>query len=78
MVSGPIVKDKSYFLFAMEYNNQNRDAVITSPVAPGTIYTGDFSQTLLFARLDQQLNANNRLTLRPITTASPTQTRRTP
>jgi outer membrane receptor protein involved in Fe transport len=64
MVSGPIVKDKSYFLFSMEYNDQNRDAVITSPVAPGTIYTGDFGQTLLFARIDQQLNAKNRLTLR--------------
>lgn len=64
MVSGPIVKDKSFFLFSMEYNDQNRDAVITSPVMPGTVYTGNFSQTLLFARLDQQLNANNRLTLR--------------
>jgi hypothetical protein len=64
MISGPIVKDKTYFLFSMEYSNQNRDAVITSPVQPGTVYSGDFSQTLLFARLDQQLNANNRLTLR--------------
>jgi outer membrane receptor protein involved in Fe transport len=63
-VSGPIVKDKSYFLFSMEYTDQNRDAIITSPVEPGTVYTGNFSQTLLFARLDQQLTKNNRLTLR--------------
>ena len=63
-VSGPIVKDKTYFLASYEYTNQNRDAVITSPVDPGAIYTGDFSQSLMFARLDQQLGQNNRLTLR--------------
>ena len=64
MISGPIIKDKTYFLFSMEYTDQTRDAVITSPVAPGTYYPGDFSQTLLFARIDQQISANNRLTLR--------------
>ncbi|MFZ1134042.1 MAG: TonB-dependent receptor [Candidatus Korobacteraceae bacterium] len=63
-VSGPIVKDKTYFLASYEYTNQNRDAVITSPVDPGAIYTGDFSQSLMFARLDQQLGQNNQLTLR--------------
>ena len=63
-VSGPIVKDKTFFLASLEYSNQNRDAVITSPVQPGTIYTGDFGQTLMLARLDQQLGQNNRLTLR--------------
>ncbi len=35
-VSGPIVKDKTYFLASYEYTNQNRDAVITSPVEPGS------------------------------------------
>jgi hypothetical protein len=64
MVSGPIVKDKSFFLASYEYTNQNRDAVITSPVDPGAIYSGTFNQNLLFARLDQQLTANNMLTLR--------------
>jgi len=63
-VSGPIVKDKTYFLASLEYTNQNRDAVITSPVQPGTIYTGDFGQTLMLARLDQMLGENNRLTIR--------------
>ncbi len=63
-ISGPIVKDKTYFLFSMEYSSQNRDAVITSPVQPGSIYTGNFGQTLLFGRLDQQLGKNNLLTLR--------------
>ncbi len=63
-VSGPIVKDKTFALFSLEYTNQNRDAVITSPVEPGTIYTGDFGQTLMLARLDQVLGENNRLTVR--------------
>jgi hypothetical protein len=62
--SGPMVKDKTYFLVSAEYTNQNRDAVITSPVDPGAIYTGDFSQTLFLARLDQKLSNNNWLTAR--------------
>ena len=49
MVSGPIVKDKTFILGAYEYTNQNRDAVITSPVDPGAIYSGTFNQNLLFA-----------------------------
>ena len=64
MISGPIVKDKTFFLASYEYTNQNRDAVITSPVQPGTIYAGTFNQNLLFLRLDQQLGANNLLTVR--------------
>ncbi len=64
MVSGPIVKDKTYFMVSAQYTNQNRPAVITSPVDPGTLYNGTFSQTLFLARLDQQLTQNNRLTLR--------------
>ena len=63
-VSGPIVKDKTFVLFSLEYTNQNRDAVITSPVDYGSIYTGDFSQTLMLARLDQMIGENNRLTIR--------------
>jgi hypothetical protein len=64
MISGPIVKDKTYFLLSTQYTNQNRDAVITSPVDPGGIYNGTFAQTLFLARLDQQLTQNNRLTFR--------------
>ncbi len=64
MVSGPIVKDKTFILGAYEYTNQNRDAVITSPVDPGAIYSGTFNQNLLFLRLDQQFSPNNLLTVR--------------
>ncbi len=64
MVSGPIVKDKTFLLMAYEYTNQNRDAVITSPMDPGAIYSGTFSQNLGFIRLDQQVSANNMLTIR--------------
>ncbi len=64
MVSGPIVKDKTFFLASYEYTNQDRDAVITSPIDPGAVYSGTFSQNLLFARIDQQISANNMLTIR--------------
>jgi len=64
MLSGPIVKDKTYFMVSGQYTNQNRPAVITSPVDQGAIYNGTFGQTLFLARLDQQLSQNNRLTLR--------------
>jgi hypothetical protein len=64
MLSGPIVKDKTYFMVSGQYTNQNRPAVITSPVEPGSLYNGTFDQGLFLARLDQQLSQNNRLTLR--------------
>ena len=64
MLSGPIVKDKTYFMVSAQYTNQNRPAVITSPLESGSLYNGTFGQTLFLARLDQQLSQNNRLTLR--------------
>jgi hypothetical protein len=64
MLSGPIVKDKTYFMVAAQYTNQNRPAVITSPVDPGALYNGTFGQTLFLARLDQQLTQNNWLMVR--------------
>ena len=63
-ISGPIVKDKTFILGSYEYTNQNRDAVITSPIDPGAIYSGTFNQNLLFLRLDQQISQNNMLTIR--------------
>src|SRR5262249_7300914 len=33
--SGPIVENRTHFLVSAEYNNQKRDSVITSRLAPG-------------------------------------------
>lgn len=59
-VSGPLKQDRTHFFLAAEYNRQERDAVITSPLAPG-LFTGHYRQGLLNARLDHQLNAANTL-----------------
>ena len=64
MFSGAIVPDKTFFMVSAQYTDQNRPAVITSPVDPGSLYNGTFGQTLFLGRLDQQLSENNRLTLR--------------
>ncbi|HET9400225.1 MAG TPA: TonB-dependent receptor [Candidatus Acidoferrales bacterium] len=61
---GPIVHDRTYFLLGAEFNDQNRDAVITSPVSPGSIFTGNFRQELFLARLDHKLTDSNKLTFR--------------
>ncbi|HVO63865.1 MAG TPA: TonB-dependent receptor [Terriglobales bacterium] len=63
-VSGPIVKDKTFFLASAQYGNQDRAAVITSPVMPGAVYEGNFSQWLALFRIDQMIGNNQRLTLR--------------
>jgi outer membrane receptor protein involved in Fe transport len=60
IVSGPIVTDKAYFSAGGEYNSQNRDATITSPLDPGT-FRGDFEQSLLFARVDANVTDQNHL-----------------
>ena len=64
MLSGPIVKDKTYFMVSGQYTNQDRPAVITSPVDPGSVYNGTFGQTLFLARLDQEITKNNHLMVR--------------
>ncbi|HEY9233084.1 MAG TPA: TonB-dependent receptor, partial [Blastocatellia bacterium] len=61
VVSGPIIRDRTHFLLAAEYNRQDRDAVITSPLAPG-LFTGHFRQPLLLARLDHQFSSGHLLT----------------
>ena len=63
MVSGPITKDRTHFLLAAEYNDQKRDSVITSPLAPG-VYRGIYHQELLMGRIDHHLNNRNTLTTR--------------
>ena len=59
--SGPFVRDRAYWSVAGEYNDQDRDSIITSPLAPG-VYTGHYKQRLFFARADAELNAQNHLT----------------
>ena len=63
-ISGPIITDRTYFLISSEYNQGYRDAVITSPLDPGALYTGDYTQELFLIRLDHKLTSNNTLTLR--------------
>ena len=63
MFAGPLVPNKLHFLAAAEYNHQNHDATITSPLQPG-LYTGRISQALALGGLDGQLSASHSLALR--------------
>ncbi len=58
--SGPLVHDRAYWSLAGEYSDQDRDSIITSPLAPGT-FTGHSKQTLLFGRADVDLDPANHL-----------------
>jgi carboxypeptidase family protein/TonB-dependent receptor-like protein len=61
--SGPLARgdhSRAYWSVAAEYSDQNRDSVITSALAPG-VYTGHFTQTLLFGRLDADLGERHHL-----------------
>jgi hypothetical protein len=59
-LSGPLIKDRVYGSVAAEYSNQDRDSVITSPLAPG-VFTGNYQQELVFARIDADLDPSNHL-----------------
>ena len=63
-ISGPIIKGRTYYFGSLEYSHQQRDAVVNSPIEPRFLFTGNFGQTLMFARLDHDLNQANRLTFR--------------
>ncbi|HEX3554786.1 MAG TPA: TonB-dependent receptor [Thermoanaerobaculia bacterium] len=58
--AGPIVRDHAYWSIAGEYNDQDRDSIITSPLAPG-VFTGNYKQKLFFGRADLDLNAQHHL-----------------
>ncbi len=62
-ITGPIVKNRTHFLIAGEYNHQDRDAVITSPLDP-SVYSGNYEQGLFLVRVDHQLTDNNALAFR--------------
>lgn len=59
-LAGPLVHDKAYWSLAAEYSDQDRDSIITSPLAPGT-FTGHYKQTLLFGRVDANLGTGHHL-----------------
>jgi hypothetical protein len=59
-LSGPIARDRAYWSIAGEHNDQDRDSIITSPLDPG-VFTGHYKQTLLFGRLDADLNSQHHL-----------------
>ena len=62
LISGPIIEDKTHFLVGGEINRQKRSSVVSSTLAPGTLFDGKYKQSLLFARVDHQINENNTLT----------------
>jgi hypothetical protein len=64
IVSGPIVKNRTHFLIGGEGNSQRRDTVISSVLAPGTLFDGRYKQGMFFARVDHQINERNTLTAR--------------
>lgn len=61
--SGPIVRDRTHFLVAAEYNDQKRDSVITSKLLPG-VFRGVYHQELVMGRIDHSFNQRNFLTAR--------------
>jgi outer membrane receptor protein involved in Fe transport len=63
LFSGPIVRDRTHFLLSAEYNDQKRDSVITTKLAPG-VFRGIYHQELLMGRVDHNLNDRNTLTAR--------------
>jgi hypothetical protein len=46
--SGPLAQDRAWWSVAGEYNDQDRDSIITSALAPG-IFTGEYRQRLFFS-----------------------------
>jgi outer membrane receptor protein involved in Fe transport len=59
-IGGPIIRDRTHFFAAFEFNDQDRDSVITSALAPG-VYTGSYRQTLAMLRVDHALGDANHL-----------------
>src|SRR6266496_794020 len=63
VVSGPIIRDRTHFLVSAEYNDQKRDSVITTKLAPG-VFRGVYHQELVMGRIDHSFNDRNTLTAR--------------
>ncbi len=70
-IGGPLVKDKTFFFATADYTRQNRTAFLSTTLpafllpADGHLdYTGHYRQTLVNARLDHKLTANQTLMFR--------------
>ncbi len=62
-ISGPLVKDRTYFMIASEYDRQMRDSAVTSPVATG-VFGGEFRESEMLGRIDQKLTERHSLMAR--------------
>lgn len=62
LVSGPLVGDRTHFLVSAEFNNEDRDSTITSPLATFGTFRGNYRQGLLLGRVDHQIDDRNTLT----------------
>ena len=63
---GPIVKDKLHYFASFEYEREPGTVVTSPSQLPGQTFTNAFkvNQQSLLARVDDQLSANNRLSVR--------------
>jgi hypothetical protein len=52
VLSGPIVRNKLFYSLASEIDRQDRDAVVTSFFAPGSVFHGHIERELGMSRLD--------------------------
>jgi hypothetical protein len=60
--SGPIVQDRTHFLVSAEYDHQDKDSSVTSPLVAPQNFLGRYRQTLALLRLDHQIDSRNSLT----------------
>ena len=59
-ISGPLVKDRTYFMIASEYDRQVRDSAITSALAAG-VFGGEFRESEMLGRIDHKLSDRHSL-----------------
>ncbi len=64
LLAGPITRDKSFFLISGEETRGHRDSTITSILAPGVNYRGDYDNGLLLGRLDLVFSRRHSAALR--------------
>ncbi|MBZ5581483.1 MAG: carboxypeptidase regulatory-like domain-containing protein [Acidobacteriia bacterium] len=63
LLSGPLVRNKTFLLVSGEETRGNRDSTVTSPLAPQN-YRGDCDDGLFLARLDRNFSPRNSAALR--------------